>query len=150
VTEYLERDDLRAAADAAVDGRAEVRDVGLLQAAAARPQATAFGEEAYPGLDAKAAALLQSIVAGHPLVDGNKRLGWVAVRLFYLMNGLDIHPPGDEAFDLIVAIAGGELRDVSAIAEVLSRWRSARSPLFESGQPNLASRVDEELTGFGE
>jgi len=126
VTEYLELDDLLAAADAAVDGRAEVRDVGLLQAAAARPQATAFGEEAYPGLDAKAAALLQSIVAGHSLADGNKRLGWLAVRLFYLMNGLDIHPPADEAFALIVAIAGGELRDVSAIAEILARWRSVR------------------------
>ena len=71
MTEYLELDDLLAAANAAVDGRAEVRDVGLLQAAAARPQATAFGEEAYPNLDAKAAALLQSIVSGHPLVDGN-------------------------------------------------------------------------------
>jgi death-on-curing protein len=126
VTEYLGLDDLLAAADAAVDGRAEVRDVGLLQAAAARPQATAFGEEAYPSIDAKAAALLQSIVAGHPLVDGNKRLGWVVVRLFYLMNGLDIHPPADEAFNLIVAIAGGELRDVSAIAEILTRWRSGR------------------------
>jgi death on curing protein len=122
VTEYLELDDLLAAADAAVDGRAEVRDVGLLQAAAVRPQATAFGEEAYPSIDAKAAALLQSIVAGHPLVDGNKRLGWVAVRLFYLMNGLDIQPPADETFDLIVAIAGGELRDVPAIAEILARW----------------------------
>ena len=123
MTEYLELDDLLAAADAAVDGRAEIRDVGLLQAAAARPQATAFGEEAYPSIHAKAAALLQSIVAGHPLVDGNKRFGWVAVRLFYLMNGLDTHPPADAAFDLIVAIAGGELRDVPAIAEVLARWR---------------------------
>jgi death on curing protein len=123
VTEYLELDDLLAAADAAVEGQAEIRDVGLLQAAAARPQATAFGEEAYPGIDAKAAALLQSIVAGHPLVDGNKRLGWVAVRLFYLMNGLDIHASVDEAFDLIVAIAGGEIRDVPAIAEFFARWR---------------------------
>src|SRR5205814_8465775 len=82
VTEYLDLDDLLAAAEAALGGRPEVRDVGLLQAAAARPQATAFGEEAYSTLDAKAAALLQSIVAGHPLVDGNKRPGWVAVRPF--------------------------------------------------------------------
>lgn len=98
-------------------------DVGILQAAAARPQATAFGDEAYPTLGAKAAALLQSIVAGHPLVDGNKRLGWVAVRLFYVMNGTDIDAPPDEAFDLVVAVAGGDLRDVPAIAGILARWR---------------------------
>jgi death on curing protein len=123
VTEYLELDDLLAAAEAAVGGPAEVRDIGLLQSAAARPQATAFGAEAYPGLDDKAAALLQSIVAGHPLVDGNKRLGWVAVRLFYRMNGLDVSPTADDAYDLIVAIASGELRDIPAIAETLAGWR---------------------------
>jgi death on curing protein len=124
VTDYLDLDDLIAAADAAVGGRAEVRDVGLLQAAAARPEATAFGHEAYPTLDAKAAALLQSIVAGHALVDGNKRLGWVAVRLFYLMNGSDIRPHPDEAFDMVAAVAAGDLQDVSAIAAILGRWRA--------------------------
>jgi len=123
VTEYLDLDDLLAAAEVAVGGRADVRDVGLLQAAAARPQASAFGEEAYPALDAKAAALLQSIVAGHPLVDGSKRFGWVAVRLFYLLNGTDIHPHANEAFDMITAIAGSVLDDVSAIAAILGRWR---------------------------
>jgi len=123
VTEYLDLDDLLAAADAAVGGRAEVRDIGLLEAAAARPQASAFGEEAYPSLDGKAAALLQSIVAGHSLVDGNKRLGWVAVRLFFLMSGTDFHPDANAAFDLIVAIAGGDLDDVRAIAAILERWR---------------------------
>ena len=122
MTDYLDLDDLLAAANAAVGGQAEVRDVGILQAAAARPQATAFGDDAYPTLDAKAAALLHSIVAGHPLVDGNKRLGWVAVRLFYQMNGSDIHPPADEAFDLVMAVAGG-LRDVPAIATTLGGWR---------------------------
>ena len=143
MTEYLELDDLLAAANAAVDGRAEVRDVGLLQAAAARPQATAFGEEAYPNLDAKAAALLQSIVSGHPLVDGNKRFGWVTVRLFYLMNGLDIHPPADEAFALIVAIAGGELRDVSAIAEILARWAPSSPVISPSARRTEPLRPQE-------
>lgn len=127
MTEYLDLDDLLAAADASVGGRAEVRDIGILQAAAARPQATAFGDDAYPTLDAKAAALLQSIVAGHALVDGNKRLGWVAVRLFYLMNGTDVRPPADERFDLMVAVAGGELRDVPAIAAVLEGWRQGEA-----------------------
>ncbi len=124
MTEFLDLEDLLVAADAAVGGQAEIRDIGLLQAAAARPMATAFGDEAYTTLDAKAAALLQSIVSGHPLVDGNKRLGWVAVRLFYLVNGLDIRPPVDEAFDLIVRIASGDLRDVSPIAERLAGWHS--------------------------
>jgi death on curing protein len=127
VTEFLDLDDLLAAADAAVGGHAEVRDVGLLQAAVARPMATAFGDEAYPTLDHKAAALLQSLVSGQPLIDGNKGLGWVAVRLFYLVNGLDVRPPRDEAFELIVKIASGDLRDVAPIAERLASWHSEAS-----------------------
>lgn len=124
MTEYLDLDDLLAAADAAVGSRADVRDVGLLQAAVARPQATAFGEEAYPTLDEKAAALLQSIVAGHPLVDGNKRLGWIAIRLFYRLNDADVRPTPDEAFDLVVSVASGDRRDVTEIAGTLARWRT--------------------------
>jgi death-on-curing protein len=124
VTEYLDLDDLLAAADAAVGSRADVRDVGLLQAAVARPQATAFGEEAYPTLDEKAAALLQSIVAGHPLVDGNKRLGWIAIRLFYRLNDADVRPTPDEAFDLVVSVASGDRRDVAEIAGTLAQWQT--------------------------
>lgn len=123
MTQYLELDDLLAAAVTAIGGSPEIRDVGLLQSAVERPRSTAFGEEAYPDLDAKAAALLHSIVAGHPLVDGNKRLGWVAVRLFYRMNDADIHPEADEAFDLIVEVAGGIIRDVPQIAARLRQWR---------------------------
>ena len=124
MTEYLELDDLLVAADAAMGGRADVRDVGLLQAAVARPQATAFGEEAYRTLDEKAAALLHSIVATHPLVDGNKRLGWIALRLFYALNDADVRPAPDDAFGLVVSVANGERRDVSRIAEILARWRT--------------------------
>ena len=124
MTEYLDLDDLLAAADAAVGSRADVRDVGLLQAVVARPQATAFGEEAYPTLDQKAAALLQSIVAGHPLVDGNNRLGWVAIRLFYRLNDADVRPTPDEAFELVVSVASGDRRDVTEIAGTLARWRT--------------------------
>jgi death-on-curing protein len=123
VTEYLDLDDLLAAADAAVEGSAEVRDVGLLQTAAARAQATAFGEDAYPSLDEKAAAILHSLVTGHALVDGNKRLGWVAVRLFYLVNEAELDPQPGDAFDLVVLVADGTIRDVGAIAERLGAWR---------------------------
>jgi death-on-curing protein len=123
VTAYLELDDLFAAAETAVGGRPEIRDIGLLQSAVERPRSTAFGDEAYPDLDAKAAALIHSIVAGHPLVDGNKRLGWVAVRLFYRMNDTDVHPDADAAYELIVEVAEGSIRDVPQIADRLRRWR---------------------------
>jgi death-on-curing protein len=122
VTEYLGLDDLLAAADAALGRSPEVRDIGILEAATARPRASVYGEDAYPGLDAKAAALLHSIVTGHALVDGNKRLGWVSVRLFYRLNGKDLQAPIDEAFDLVASIADGTLRDVSEIAARLRGW----------------------------
>jgi death-on-curing protein len=123
VTDYLDLEDLLAAADAAVGGAAEVRDIGLLQAAAARPRASAFGEEAYPNLDEKAAALLHSLVTGHPLVDANKRLGWVALRLFYRLNDQDIRPNENELFDLVVDVATGTVEDIAAIAARLATWR---------------------------
>jgi death-on-curing protein len=123
VTDYLNFDDLLAAADAAVGGAAEIRDVGLLQSAIARPQAMAFGGDAYPDLDQKAAAVLHAIVGGDPLLDGNERLRWVATRLFYRMNGADLRADEDDAFELVVSIAGGELRGVPAIAGRLAQWR---------------------------
>jgi death-on-curing protein len=97
---------------------------GFCKRRSARPQATAFGEDAYSGLDEKAAALLQSVVAGHALVDGNKRLGWVAIRLFYLLNDVDIRPAADDAFELVVEIAAGDAREVREIAQRLGRWRA--------------------------
>ena len=63
-------------------------------------------------------------VTSHALVDGNKRLGWVADRLFYRMNGTDLRVEADEAFELVVRVADGRLRDVAAIGERLGRWRS--------------------------
>ena len=64
-----------------------VRDYGLLEAALARPRATAFGKDAYLDLDAKAAALLHSIARNHALIDGNKRLALAAAIAFYGLNG---------------------------------------------------------------
>jgi len=122
VTEHLDLDELLAAADAALGRTPEVRDIGILEAAVARTRASVYGEDAYQDLDAKAAALLHSIVTGHALIDGNKRLGWVSVRLFYRLNGRDLHAPIDDAFDLVVEIAGGSVRDVPAIAARLRAW----------------------------
>ena len=78
--EYLDLDDLLVLATSLLGDPAPIRDVGLLGAAAARPGTSAFGEDAYPDLWTKAAALLHSIVKNHPLVDGNKRLGWLHAR----------------------------------------------------------------------
>jgi death on curing protein len=126
VTEHLDLDDLLAAAEAALGRPADVRDIGLLEAAVARTRASVYGEDAYPDLDAKAAALLHSIVTGHALIDGNKRLGWVAVRLFYRLNDRDLRAPIDDAFDLVASIADGSLRDVADIAARLREWAMDR------------------------
>ncbi len=120
--EYLDLDDLVAAAEVAVGGRPEVRDWGLLESALARPKASVFGEDAYPGLNGKAAALLHSVVTNHALVDGNKRLGLMAVLLFYGMNGYDLTATEDERVDLILAIADGRLSEVEKISEHLAQW----------------------------
>ncbi|MDO5629978.1 MAG: type II toxin-antitoxin system death-on-curing family toxin [Mobilicoccus sp.] len=100
----------------------DARDVGLLDAAAQRPRATAFGEDAYPDLPTKAAALLSSVARNHALVDGNKRLAWSATRLFCRLNGHDLAPPStDEAYDLVIAAATGEL-DAADLAPRIAAW----------------------------
>lgn len=122
MTEHLDLDDLLAAAEAALGRPPEVRDIGILEAAVARTRASVYGEDAYPDLDAKAAALLHSIVTGHALIDGNKRLGWVGVRLFYRLNDRDLRMPADDAFDLVASIADGSVRDVTEISDRLHSW----------------------------
>lgn len=93
-----------------------VRDVGLLASAAARPATTVFGEDAYPDLATKAAAVMHSIVAHHPLVDGNKRLGWLALVLTLDINGHRLDIPDDDAVSLTIAVAAGSV-DVTALAD---------------------------------
>jgi death-on-curing protein len=104
--EYLDVDDLIALAAALLGEPPPVRDVGLLAAAAARPQASAFGDDAYPDLWTKAAALLHSVVKNHPLVDGNKRLGWLASAVFLDLNGTDpTEASNDDIYDLVMHVA---------------------------------------------
>ena len=89
-------------------GRAPlVRDAGLLEAALARPQASPFGADAYPDLQAKAGALLHSIARNHALVDRNKRLALAAVIAFYGLNGFRLTLTNDGAYDLVMAVASG-------------------------------------------
>jgi death on curing protein len=92
-----------------------IRDAGLLAAAAARPRITVLGDDAYPTFEDKAAALLHSLVSNHALVDGNKRLAWAAARIFCLLNGRDLTYTVDEAEDLMLSAASGQL-DVPQIA----------------------------------
>jgi death-on-curing protein len=99
-------------------GAGPVRDLGLLDAASVRPRSSAFGEEAYPTLKLKAAALLHSIVTNHALVDGNKRLGWLATTVFLDMNGETVELGDDDAFQLVLDVAEGRL-DVEGIADRL-------------------------------
>lgn len=101
-----------------------MRDVGLLKSALARPQATAFGTDAYAGIHEKAAALLHSLARNHALVDGNKRLALAGLIAFYGMNGLRLSLSNDAAFDLVIAVASGQLDDAVEITAVLrtSTW----------------------------
>jgi death-on-curing protein len=98
-----------------------VRDVGLLDSSAHRPGAVLYGEEAYPDLDRKAAALLDSLVGNHALIDGNKRLGWLAVVVFYGLNGVWLDAPDDHAYELVMAVARREL-SIEEIASSFARW----------------------------
>ena len=117
--EYLRLEDLlQLAADL---GDLVVRDVGLLEAAAQRPQTTLYGREAYPTIPEKAAVLLESLTRNHALVDGNKRLGWLACAVFLDLNGRVHDAPDDDAYDLVIGVSTGAL-DYSAAAILLGRW----------------------------
>ena len=126
MTDYLSVEDLVAVALRVVGPGAEMSDWGLLASAAARPQASAFGEDAYPELLHKAAALLVSLVRNHALLDGNERLGWAATVVFCTLNDVDLDPRDeDAAFAFVMAIADGSLGDdVTKISDVLRPWVS--------------------------
>jgi death on curing protein len=113
-TDFLSLEDLIEIAHGIL-GVVEIRDVGLLDSAAARPRARAFGEPAYPTFEEQAGALMHSLARNHPLVDGNKRLAWAALRTFHLLNGRDLVYEVDEAEQFVLAVARGEL-EVDAIA----------------------------------
>jgi death on curing protein len=115
--EYLDLDDLLALVRALDTG--PVRDVGLLDSAAARPRATVFGQPAYPTLPLRAAALLHSLVGNHALVDGNKRLGWLATVVFLDLNGSEPDLTDDAAFELVMDVAAGS----AEVPEIADRLR---------------------------
>lgn len=86
-----------------------VRDAGLLASALARPATSVYGTDAYATLDGKAAALLESLVRNHPLIDGNKRTGWTLMVLFLWINGFAHDFTSDEGFELVIGVAEGTI-----------------------------------------
>lgn len=119
MTVYLSLEDLLLLIDDL--GVGPVRDLGLLDAAAHRPRTHLWGRAAYPTVEEKAAALLESLVRNHPLIDGNKRLGWLATVVFMDLNGMWIEAPDDDAYDLVIAVAEGSTT-LPEIARTLARW----------------------------
>lgn len=119
MTRYLTADDVLVIARIAIGSTPHLRDAGLLDSACHRPSASAFGEDAYPTLLTKAAALLHSLTSNHPFIDGNKRTGWLAIVVFLRDNGAEVI--AEDAYDgsvtdLVLSIADGSLREVAEIS----------------------------------
>lgn len=120
--DYLTVDDLLEVARRVVVGEVHIRDAGLLASAAARPKTTVFGQDAYPELWEKAAALMESLGRNHTLIDGNKRLAWTATWLFLGLNGHALHEPLDEdtAEQFVIDVVTGKLELQQIAAGLLS------------------------------
>lgn len=101
-------------------GTIGLRDEGLLESAVYRPQASFGGQDLYPDLFSKAAALGHSLISNHPFVDGNKRVGFDAMRLMLRLNGYDVYASLDAKFDFVMEIAQGK-RTEQAIADWLKQ-----------------------------
>jgi death-on-curing protein len=123
-------------------GTPKVRDFGLLDSALARPQSSVFGQDAYPDVWTKAAALMESVARNHGLVDGNKRLAWYAAWVFLDMNGhrLDHAFDVDDAERFVLSVSEGRI-EVSDIAATLRTFASPAPAAPHSGGPATGSRA---------
>jgi death on curing protein len=124
---YLTLPELLHVAERTMGSDFMVRDYGLLEAALARPQATAFCKDAYSTLDGKAAALLHSLARNHALIDGNKRLALAALIAFYGLNGRRLTLTNDEAYRLVMNVASGHLQGADEIAAILADLTEPRN-----------------------
>jgi death-on-curing protein len=102
-------------------GEDGVEDLGLLEAALIRPQATFEGYEVYPRLETKAAALFQSLIKNRPFTDGNKRVAAAALVTFLEMNNWKIQSKPGELYALTLAVATDR-----ATLEVVASWATSR------------------------
>jgi death-on-curing protein len=120
MTRYLSSDELlilHRQIIAQTGGHAGLRDMGAIEAASAQPRMTFAGNDLYPSIAQKAAALGFSLIANHPFVDGNKRIGHAAMETFLLLNGYEIAAPIEEQELLILAVAAGTCE-----REFLAHW----------------------------
>ena len=119
--EYLDLDDVLSLAERLLGTSLAVHDLGLLGSAVARPQTTVGGADAYSDVWTKAAALLQSIVNNHALVDGNKRLGWLTTAVFLDLNDVRATAASnDDVFELVMEVASIHV-ELDSLAERLRR-----------------------------
>ena len=109
-------------------GTIGLRDEGLLESAVYRPQASFGGQDLYPDLFSKAAALGHSLISNHPFVDGNKRVGFEAMRLMLRLNGHDLHASPEAHYGFVMEIAKGKLTE-QAIAD----WLKQHSQPYRKG-----------------
>lgn len=116
---FLYLDDLLHVAERTLGSPPVIRDRGLLEAALARPRASAWSQDAYPTIHEKVAALLHSAARSHALLDGNKRLALAAAIAFYGINGFRLELTNEQAYSLVIRVARGELDDVPSIAREL-------------------------------
>jgi death-on-curing protein len=98
-------------------GLAGVRDFGMIESALAQPLMTFDGEDLYPTIVDKAAALGFSLIKNHPFIDGNKRIGHAALEIFLVLNGYEIDAHIDEQEQVILQVASGEMK-----RETFTEW----------------------------
>ena len=98
-----------------------LRDLGLLESTVARPQASAFGVDAYPDLASKAAALLHSLVLNHAFVDGNKRTAVLSTLVFPDLNGYVVRWDQREALDFVLRLAAHQIELEDAVTFLRNR-----------------------------
>ncbi|RCG18098.1 type II toxin-antitoxin system death-on-curing family toxin [Streptomyces reniochalinae] len=123
MTEYLDEEDVLSIAEITLGSRPKIREWGLLSSAVQRPRSSAFGQDAYPDLFEKAAALLHSVASNHSLIDGNKRTGWATAVVFLDLNGYELAEPLDEdkAEAFVLKVSQSRL-EIGEIAENLASF----------------------------
>jgi death-on-curing protein len=123
---YLSLAELLHVGDRTLGGQVRLRDLGLLEAAVARPQATAFGADVHPTMPTKAAALLHSRAQKHALVDVNKRLALAGSSAFWASTAFAAPTGDDQAYQPIMSVASGEHENPCELAAELSRHTEPR------------------------
>ncbi|MDB9540952.1 type II toxin-antitoxin system death-on-curing family toxin [Anabaenopsis tanganyikae CS-531] len=106
-------------------GALGIRDLGAVESALAQPRMTFGGEELYPTLVDKAAAMGFSLIMNHPFIDGNKRIGHGAMEVFLVMNGLEINASIDEQEEIILSLASGKFD-----REAFTQWLKSHVKLI--------------------